>query len=107
METALIFELLEMEDEMKVSYRRWAANATYSSLFLYMLQCLFTSEVNQCSLLADGNRNYDGEDAGRIGSVWRGREANGMEVSVKWFRESRALVFELAVPLRRACCTNT
>jgi hypothetical protein len=57
-ETALIFEVMETQDEMKISYRRRAANAT-CSIFLYKLQCLFTSEVNQCSLLADGNGNYD------------------------------------------------
>jgi uncharacterized protein YfbU (UPF0304 family) len=45
-ESALIFEIMEMEDEMKISYRGWAADATYS-IFLYMMPCLFTSEVNQ------------------------------------------------------------
>jgi hypothetical protein len=35
-ETALILEVMKTEDNMKNSYRRWAANATYS-LFLHML----------------------------------------------------------------------
>jgi hypothetical protein len=49
-------------------------------------------------VLADGNRNYDGEGNGRIGNDRRGPEANPMEASVKWFRDCLALVFGLAVP---------
>jgi hypothetical protein len=36
METALIFEVMKMEDKTKDSYRRWAANAT-CSIFLHVL----------------------------------------------------------------------
>ena len=43
-ETALTFEVLKTEGKMKNSYRRWAANATYSS-FLHMHLCLITGDV--------------------------------------------------------------
>jgi hypothetical protein len=39
METALIFEVMKMEDKTKDSYRRWAANATYS-IFIYIYAAL-------------------------------------------------------------------
>jgi hypothetical protein len=44
METALILEVMEMEDKMDVSYRGWAANAIYS-IFLHMLPAMSVYKV--------------------------------------------------------------
>jgi hypothetical protein len=44
METALISEVMEMEDKMDISYRGWAANATYS-IFLHMLPAMSVYKV--------------------------------------------------------------